>query len=300
MNISSVRFLFLSLFCFLTTIHSGLHNEPAVLVKKHIIFDLNGVLLKTDTLKAVRELGLTTLIGYSLTTGKKPSDIKNVLFKTFNTIQPTGNDCDASDPCGLPLPGLLCDWLKGTKTSEELRKLVLPAIKKNKQWFTNNSEQQLIYRTARMMFNPKRLCNTVTLIKEGLRFVIECKKKGYAVYVLSNFDTETFDLIKEKYPQLFELFDGIIVSGNVHLIKPMPEIYELFTKKLPAQNCIFIDDQEENIYAAQGCGITAIHCHKKSPGLLGLGSNPDFDEVRKQFAKIEHVGPELSPTIDFA
>jgi putative hydrolase of the HAD superfamily len=57
-----------------------------------------------------------------------------------------------------------------------------------------------------------------------------------------------------------ELFDAIVISGEVGLHKPGPEIFELALSEigLPASECVFIDDLKENIAGAGAVGITGI------------------------------------------
>ena len=86
------------------------------------------------------------------------------------------------------------------------------------------------------------------------------KKKGYSLYGLSNWGTETFAMIRHEF-DFFNLFDEIILSGEVKLIKPEPEIFELFLQKIgkPADQCLFIDDSEPNIVTARKLGFDTVH-----------------------------------------
>ena len=59
---------------------------------------------------------------------------------------------------------------------------------------------------------------------------------------------------------LAELFDDIVISAEVGMHKPQPEIYRLAAKRLdvdPAQ-CLFVDDLRENCEGAETVGMTAI------------------------------------------
>ena len=86
------------------------------------------------------------------------------------------------------------------------------------------------------------------------------KNAGYALYGLSNWSSETFPIAYEKY-DFFKLFDGIVISGEVKLLKPDPAIFEIILKmiKRPAVECLLIDDSEANIAAAQKLGFAVIH-----------------------------------------
>ncbi|MBI5951244.1 MAG: HAD family phosphatase [Chloroflexi bacterium] len=95
------------------------------------------------------------------------------------------------------------------------------------------------------------------------------KKKGYPLYGLSNWSAETFPAIRHEF-EFLNLLDDIVISGEISLIKPEPEIFEFFLEKIdmPASQCLFIDDSEANIAAAKRIGFDTVHF--KSPEQLKL------------------------------
>ena len=66
----------------------------------------------------------------------------------------------------------------------------------------------------------------------------------------------------EYYPHdlLAELFDEIVISGQVGLRKPNRDIFELAVRTLgiPAGECVFVDDLQRNIDAAEEVGIRGV------------------------------------------
>ena len=62
---------------------------------------------------------------------------------------------------------------------------------------------------------------------------------------------------REAFP---ELFDGVVISGEVGLHKPEPEIFRLGADsvELPPEECVFVDDLRENCEGAEAVGMTAI------------------------------------------
>jgi len=86
------------------------------------------------------------------------------------------------------------------------------------------------------------------------------KQKGYTLYGLSNWSAETFPHIRDKY-NFFELFDDMVISGEVGHVKPQPEIFNILLQKIgkPAQECLFIDDSLPNIQQANTMGFKTIH-----------------------------------------
>jgi putative hydrolase of the HAD superfamily len=57
-----------------------------------------------------------------------------------------------------------------------------------------------------------------------------------------------------------ELFDAVVISGDVGLHKPQPEIFELGASRIevPPGECVFVDDLRENCEGAEAVGMTAV------------------------------------------
>ena len=85
--------------------------------------------------------------------------------------------------------------------------------------------------------------------------VEELKELGYPVYLLSNASLRQH----EYWPRVpaSKFFDGTLVSADVKLVKPQPEIYRLLcsTFDLKAEECFFIDDSPLNMEGAYFCGM---------------------------------------------
>ena len=91
--------------------------------------------------------------------------------------------------------------------------------------------------------------------------VAELKDLGYGIYLLSNASVRQH----EYWPRIpaSRFFDGKLISSDVHVIKPQPEIYQLCLEKfgLKAGECFFIDDVPANIEGAMYCGIPGAVFH---------------------------------------
>lgn len=89
--------------------------------------------------------------------------------------------------------------------------------------------------------------------------IADLKQAGYKLYVLSNMSREFIDFLREQ--EVYANFDGDVVSCEVGVVKPMPEIYDLLLDRfsLDPSDTIFIDDRRENIEAAEAKGISAFH-----------------------------------------
>ncbi len=106
------------------------------------------------------------------------------------------------------------------------------------------------------------LKNIGTIVKEydySVPLIRKLKEKGYGVYLLSNYGVTPFKYALDNM-KFFDEVDGMVISHEVGIIKPEPEIYKIFLDKynLTAGECIFIDDREDNIAAAFDMGISGI------------------------------------------
>jgi putative hydrolase of the HAD superfamily len=57
-----------------------------------------------------------------------------------------------------------------------------------------------------------------------------------------------------------ELFDGVVISGDVGMHKPQPEIFLLGAERagVAPQQCVFVDDLRENCDGAEAVGMTVV------------------------------------------
>ena len=86
------------------------------------------------------------------------------------------------------------------------------------------------------------------------------KNKGYRIFGLTNWSAETFPFAFKRYT-VFREFEDIVVSGEVKMIKPNPEIYSLALQRfgIQAEETLFIDDNIKNIQTAKNMGLQVIH-----------------------------------------
>lgn len=84
-------------------------------------------------------------------------------------------------------------------------------------------------------------------------------KGQYKIGLLTNMGPDTLDEIFDEAERA-ELFDTVVVSSEVGLIKPSRDIFELASEKLgvPADETIFIDDRPVNTDGAERTGMKTI------------------------------------------
>lgn len=104
----------------------------------------------------------------------------------------------------------------------------------------------------------KGLKNAYKRKPEMFGLIDNLKKNGYTLGFLSNTQTACVKMFEED--GLEELFEHIVFSCDELCRKPDKEIYEITLKKigLPAEECVFIDDRQENIDACKAIGMQGI------------------------------------------
>lgn len=93
----------------------------------------------------------------------------------------------------------------------------------------------------------------------AIPWIRSLKGRGYRVLYLSNF-SEKAQKDCAKALDFIPYMDGGILSYREKVIKPMPEIYRLLIDRydLIPEECVFLDDTQVNLDAAQKFGIHTI------------------------------------------
>lgn len=99
------------------------------------------------------------------------------------------------------------------------------------------------------------------------------KQKGYPLYVISNFHEEAFAKVFAANAW-FQLFDGLIISSEIKVLKPEPAIYQALLDRfsLQPQECVFIDDLLVNVEGARQMGLKGIHYQNAAQFATKLGA----------------------------
>lgn len=90
-------------------------------------------------------------------------------------------------------------------------------------------------------------------------YMQECKAHGYQVYLLSNIGVECHEYLAKR-DAYFDFADGMVLSYQEHLVKPQREIFQCLLKRydLEAKECVFFDDNADNVAAACDLGLRGI------------------------------------------
>ena len=91
--------------------------------------------------------------------------------------------------------------------------------------------------------------------------VSDLKQRGFHLYGLSNWAAATFDKYVGPHFPVFQLLEGMVVSGHEGCIKPDPKIYHLLMGRynLKPEESVFIDDSLVNLEGAARVGLGTYH-----------------------------------------
>jgi 2-haloacid dehalogenase len=96
-------------------------------------------------------------------------------------------------------------------------------------------------------------------IHGSVEILAELRTRGVPLYALSNWSAETFPAARARF-EFLEWFRGILISGDVKLLKPDSRIYKHFleTFAIDPAHAIYIDDRRNNVDAATALGMHGI------------------------------------------
>lgn len=110
------------------------------------------------------------------------------------------------------------------------------------------------------LYEPRWLETVPGPVPDMLPLVERLADSGVPLFAISNFSAEFWEIFRPTAP-IFDLFQGMVISGAERLVKPDPAIYRLALDRfdLEAGAALFIDDRRENIDAADALGIMTHH-----------------------------------------
>ena len=234
--------------------------------KSTVIWDLSGTLFKPNA----EDMSLKEQEDYSLVflmwSGKKePSRLDTIAYEVFGLLgqQPDNGEKLIRMHTGEPLPEILCSYLAGRIHSAE-------ALARTMTFFTtwapkhvSKDDQSRLTRIFETFFNPMALVRCMKPVEPAVELLLQTAQKNDRLYVLSNWDHDSFVPFYEKYKDsVLSCFprSHIVISADTGYVKPQRGIYEWLVSHndLTKEQCFFIDDQEENVRESKAFGIDAV------------------------------------------
>ncbi len=202
--------------------------------------------------------------------------------KAYKTLETLGSQQPTPEkPCAcekdMPYPQFFCDMMQGKYAEDEGLAVGLTSIEKAalQGLYCSDLEKILVAEVIKIMFSSDILIKACKLNRDIIQFlekISEIKdntgKCKHTLIILSNMQKEVYEAMKSHKPlhRLFSIVpaENWVISGEINMIKPHKDIFEyvLNTFNLDPKECIFLDDQPENIKMAESLGIHSILCIK--------------------------------------
>ena len=180
---------------------------------RNIVFDMGGVLLEYEPMKACLHFAPTR---------EDAEAVNNALFHSPEWEQKI-------DACLISEADML-ELAQSRLPTPELRELCARIFKNYHEY-------------------------TLTPIEGMEELVRWLHAQGFRIFLLSNVGA-SFARYGHRLPGR-ELFDGLVLSGEEHILKPSAEIFERLCERfdLKPEECLFVDDREVNVASAQKLGM---------------------------------------------
>lgn len=164
---------------------------------------------------------------------------------------------------GVFCSSIATDWFKKTVNSDPLKLATFQALCTQSD-YGNISRDTFNQEAARLSGVSVREViqgiEAATIINTSLvSYTRTLLGKGFRVACLSNGTRDwTLRIIIDH--GLTDLFEEVVLSADLRIVKPYPEIYIHTLKQLgiAASEAIFVDDRKTNVEAAEACGIRSL------------------------------------------
>ena len=256
---------------------------------ERIVFDLGYVLFAPSKWAIAKHLGLSKCARYFLRERHNFEDLRHVFSQVLEAVPASHPPfLVAGDEKGTPMSGIMCEQQAGIKNSHQVFEEIYATIGNLDQehFFSSPCERDLVERLTESVFDPIIFSRVMQPIKQGVELVkllaAEKDENGnprHELCILSNFSDEAFQLLYEKYPEIFKHFkpENIFISASFKCfagLKPCPVLYHHVTAKLQCSSTdiVFLDDQKMNCVGAKvACDWTTIQV-----------KNENFKEIKQE------------------
>ncbi|MBP9764981.1 HAD-IA family hydrolase [Candidatus Babeliales bacterium] len=230
---------------------------------KTIVFDIGQVLLtvpvssQIQTIKSV--IVKNPFLLYHMAKNGGASHFKGNFYKLLENIPSKTPYRIYNNNAALPY--ICSDWMCGMISLQELQN---HAFQLTQESHYPSSIKALFAAITTIMFDAETLVSMHKEITPMVTLMKQCKQAGYKIYLCSNWDPESFPMLKASFPTIFDIADGMIISGHEKLAKPHPEFYNRLLERyaISKETTLYIDDEPYNIETAKNC-FKKVILHKK-------------------------------------
>jgi HAD superfamily hydrolase (TIGR01509 family) len=174
------------------------------------------------------------------------------------------------------LGGVLLEWnpakiLTDFYADPDLRRLLKESLFGHADWLALDrgtmSEAEVLARAEQRTGRPAAELEALhAAMRESLHvkpdtvaLLDSLHARGIPLYCLSNMSAAVYAYLRLRH-DFWDRFRGIVISGEIQLLKPEPEIFTHLLERfgLEARETVFIDDMAANVEGARAVGMLGI------------------------------------------
>ena len=230
--------------------------------KKNIIFDITGVIFKENKRRMASKIGMKSIFAYVAKHRKNPLSVCFEILKKMS-LEEKNTGTPRIMYKTYPMPECIALWQQGKVDNNYVTDSLLTYLEHldTQNYFASRQEKQLMITMVHTLINTHKTPEIITPIVKTIKIIEKLKKQQkHQLFIISNLAHETFDTLSHLYQDVLDMFDDVIISAQVNLLKPDATMYQHLLEKysLDPQECVFVDDQQDNTLAAQQLCITSI------------------------------------------
>lgn len=201
-------------------------------------------LFQTNSFKASGYIGKIDAIRYIASAGHKPNE--ETLFKTLQGLKAKSTVVTYNNNLAMPL--IFSDWLAAVESNTKLKEMI-------QKYFSSRNisdiEKKVLFAIVSMMMTPEHLANTQEINTKIKQLLEKLKAQKIKLYLTGNW--AHIASLRSMFPEIFALFSGVYISGDLHLIKPDSNFYTTVLTKanITAEQALWIETEPKFVSAAQ-------------------------------------------------
>ncbi len=216
--------------------------------RKAFLIDLSGVVVQPWPLGRVKAYDKVALLSHIFLDLKIPSKERVFEFMDKLDFHAPEDFIKSKDTSNTDVPLPICLYQAGMVTAHEI---LAKAQEVPDNFFVSRREKRVLLNALAIAVDSEIHASIMKLIPETVQILRTLKEEHHELYLLSNWDADSIALLKTRFPDVFGLFDGIVLACHVGRLKPHKNMYTyaLNTYNLQAEDCLYIEDQQECIAA---------------------------------------------------
>lgn len=236
---------FLTLTC-ITLISQSTYPEKITA----LFFDVEAI-FQTDSMRASSYVGKIDSLRYLSKVGHLPS--QEDLFKQLKATKAQSTEVTYNKDLAMPL--IFSDWLTAEQSSNKIKDII-------QRYFSHQPisdiEKKVLFAIVSMMMTPQHLADTQKVSSKIEALLEKLKIQGYKIFLVGNW--AHINSLKSEFHDLFKLFNGVYVSGDLHLLKPTQEYYQkvLDRSGIQTSQALWIETESKFITRAKKYGLQVV------------------------------------------